>query len=54
MGIDRISTWMSRFGYGEYTGIDLSEERNGIMPTREWKQQRYKNLGIKVIQYRLV
>ncbi|WP_109400658.1 peptidoglycan DD-transpeptidase MrdA [Proteus sp. TJ1640] len=42
MGIDRISTWMSRFGYGEYTGIDLSEERNGIMPTREWKQQRYK------------
>ncbi|SQI32757.1 penicillin-binding protein 2 [Providencia alcalifaciens] len=42
MGIDRLSDWMTRFGYGEYTGIDLSEERQGIMPTREWKQKRYK------------
>ncbi|AJI95216.1 peptidoglycan DD-transpeptidase MrdA [Yersinia ruckeri] len=42
MGIDRLSEWMSKFGYGEYTGIDLSEERAGIMPTREWKQKRHK------------
>ncbi|EPL9571830.1 peptidoglycan DD-transpeptidase MrdA [Providencia rettgeri] len=42
MGIDRLSMWMTRFGFGEYTGIDLAEERSGIMPTREWKQKRYK------------
>ncbi|MGV7963521.1 peptidoglycan DD-transpeptidase MrdA [Photorhabdus tasmaniensis] len=42
MGIDRLSEWMTRFGYGEYTGIDLAEERTGIMPTREWKQKKYK------------
>ncbi|MDD9341407.1 MAG: peptidoglycan DD-transpeptidase MrdA [Providencia heimbachae] len=42
MGIDRLSAWMTRFGFGEYTGIDISEERSGIMPTREWKQKRYK------------
>ena len=42
MGIDRISEWMGRFGFGDYTGIDLAEERSGIMPTREWKQKRYK------------
>ncbi|AJK16864.1 peptidoglycan DD-transpeptidase MrdA [Yersinia pseudotuberculosis] len=42
MGIDRLSSWMSKFGYGEYTGIDLSEERAGLMPTREWKQKRHK------------
>lgn len=42
MGINRLSEWMTKFGYGEYTGIDLSEERTGIMPTREWKQKRYK------------
>ncbi|EMA4782839.1 peptidoglycan DD-transpeptidase MrdA [Providencia rettgeri] len=42
MGIDRLSVWMTRFGFGEYTGIDLAEERSGIMPTREWKQKRYK------------
>ncbi|MCW2474605.1 MULTISPECIES: peptidoglycan DD-transpeptidase MrdA [unclassified Symbiopectobacterium] len=42
MGIDRLSEWMNKFGYGEYTGIDLSEERSGNMPTREWKQKRFK------------
>lgn len=42
MGIDRISDWMQKFGYGHYTGIDLAEERSGIMPTREWKLKRYK------------
>ena len=42
MGIDRLSNWMQKFGFGDYTGIDLSEERAGIMPTREWKQNRYK------------
>ncbi|MFV9997890.1 MAG: peptidoglycan DD-transpeptidase MrdA [Arsenophonus endosymbiont of Dermacentor nuttalli] len=42
MGIDRISDWMKKFGYGYYTGIDLAEERSGIMPTRAWKQKRYK------------
>ncbi|XZQ57870.1 MAG: peptidoglycan DD-transpeptidase MrdA [Arsenophonus sp.] len=42
MGIDRISKWMKKFGYGQYTGIDLPEENSGIMPTREWKKKRYK------------
>ncbi len=42
MGIDRLSTWLTKFGYGQYTGIDLSEERSGLMPTREWKLKRYK------------
>jgi len=42
MGIDRLSEWMGKFGYGHYTGIDLSEERSGNMPTREWKQKRFK------------
>lgn len=42
MGINRLSEWMTKFGYGEYTGIDLSEEASGVMPTREWKQKRHK------------
>ncbi|CAK8736406.1 Peptidoglycan D,D-transpeptidase MrdA [Sodalis praecaptivus] len=48
MGIDRLSEWMTKFGYGQYTGIDLSEERAGVMPTRDWKIARFKNPGIKV------
>lgn len=42
LGIDRLSTWMNRFGYGEYTGIDISEETRANMPTREWKRARHK------------
>ncbi|MDF7680415.1 peptidoglycan DD-transpeptidase MrdA [Enterobacteriaceae bacterium ESL0689] len=42
MGIDRLSEWMTKFGYGHYTGIDLAEERSGNMPTREWKLKRFK------------
>ncbi|MEJ2762850.1 penicillin-binding protein 2 [Photobacterium sp. MCCC 1A19761] len=42
MGIDRLSAWMSRFGYGEYTGIDIHEESQANMPTREWKQARFR------------
>ncbi len=42
MGIDRLSSWMSKFGYGHYSGIDLSEERSGNMPTRDWKLKRFK------------
>lgn len=54
MGIDRLSEWMGKFGYGHYTGIDLAEERSGNMPTREWKQKRFKNRGIRVTPFRLV
>ncbi|HIF9078658.1 TPA: penicillin-binding protein 2 [Photobacterium damselae] len=42
MGIDRLSTWMKKFGYGQPTGIDIREETNGNMPTREWKHARFK------------
>ncbi|MCV2883972.1 penicillin-binding protein 2 [Aestuariibacter sp. AA17] len=41
-GIDRISDSMSEFGFGDYTGIDLYEESDGIMPSRGWKRA-YKN-----------
>lgn len=42
LGIDRLSTWMNKFGYGELTGIDLHEESSANMPTREWKRARHR------------
>ncbi len=39
--IDKISTFMYQFGFGEYTGIDIHEEKKGIMPSREWKRNRH-------------
>lgn len=42
MGVDRFSTAMRKFGFGERTGIDLPSEATGLMPTKEWKEQRHK------------
>ncbi|MDP2574819.1 penicillin-binding protein 2 [Vibrio penaeicida] len=42
MGIDRISTWMMLFGFGDFTGIDIHEESKANMPTREWKMARHR------------
>jgi penicillin-binding protein 2 len=41
LGITRISQMMRKFGFGEYTGIDLHEESRAIMPSIEWKRARY-------------
>jgi penicillin-binding protein 2 len=44
MGIDRIHTMLSQFGYGKSTGIDLNEEYAGLLPSREWKQKVHKHV----------
>ncbi|MDO4897395.1 MAG: penicillin-binding protein 2 [Moraxella sp.] len=42
LGINKLHDWMSRFGFGQKTGIDLPNEKAGIMPSPEWKQKTYK------------
>lgn len=42
LGIDRLSHWMTRFGFGDYTGLDIYEEGKANMPTREWKMSRHR------------
>lgn len=42
MGIDRIHFWLSKFGYGQYSGIDLMEQAKGVLPDREWKLKVHK------------
>ena len=41
LGIDRIHDSMSQFGFGEFTGIDLYEESQAILPSRGWKRARF-------------
>lgn len=41
LGITKISNMMEKFGFGDYTGIDLHEESKGIMPSVAWKRARY-------------
>jgi penicillin-binding protein 2 len=42
LGIDPIATYSRQFGLGEKTGIALSSERPGLVPSTEWKK---KNRG---------
>jgi penicillin-binding protein 2 len=41
-GIDNIYTYMSRFGFGQPSGIDIDEERTANLPSREWKKRVHK------------
>jgi penicillin-binding protein 2 len=42
LGIDPIHHYGAMFGLGEETGIDLPGESPGILPSRDWKQERYR------------
>jgi penicillin-binding protein 2 len=42
MGIDAISDFMKPFGFGQLTGIDLEHEKQGVLPSKEWKRNRFK------------
>ncbi len=39
LGIDRMSAFMQQFGFGHRTGIDLTGESSGLMPSRTWKRR---------------
>ena len=42
LGIDNIYRFMSQFGFGKKTGIDLFGEAAGILPSEDWKLKRFK------------
>lgn len=42
LGINRLSTFVRYFGFGQKSGIDISGEVSGLLPTPEWKMRRYK------------
>jgi penicillin-binding protein 2 len=41
LGVDRISSFLARLGFGAPTGIDISGEKAGILPSREWKEKTF-------------
>ncbi|RYZ93118.1 MAG: hypothetical protein EOO68_22025, partial [Moraxellaceae bacterium] len=40
MGIDRMHDWMTQFGFGAKTGIDLPNESSGLYPSPKWKMEK--------------
>ncbi len=41
MGIQAMTSFVSHFGFGKKTGIDIRGELEGLLPTPEWKKRRF-------------
>jgi len=41
LGIDYIANNLKKMGFGKKTGIDLPNEKRGIVPNKEWKAKRF-------------
>ena len=41
LGIDKTAPYLAEFDLGRQTGIDLPNEYRGVLPSREWKAQRF-------------
>ncbi|MEO8399278.1 MAG: penicillin-binding protein 2, partial [Ignavibacteriaceae bacterium] len=41
IGLDRWAEYSNRFGFGEKTGIDISEESPGLIPNSKYYEKRY-------------
>ncbi len=42
LGINNIFNFISQFGFGRKTGIDIPGEVAGLLPSPEWKMKRFK------------
>jgi penicillin-binding protein 2 len=40
LGVDKLAEYARSFGLGTPTGIQLPREKQGLIPTREWKEKR--------------
>ncbi|MBS99994.1 MAG: penicillin-binding protein 2 [Oceanospirillaceae bacterium] len=40
-GIDNMSDYLGRFGFGQVTSLDLPEADDALLPSRDWKRGRY-------------
>lgn len=42
LGIEKLSSFVRHFGFGQRSGIDINGENSGLLPTPEWKKRRFK------------
>ncbi len=42
LGVDTMTAYLQRFGFGSKLGIDLPGERSGFLPSKEWKEETKK------------
>jgi penicillin-binding protein 2 len=40
LGVDRLNTYLAKFGLGQKTGVDLPGEASGLLPDGTWKKKQ--------------
>lgn len=48
IGIEAMHEYLTRFGLGQATGIDISGEMRGLVPSREWKRGAFRERADQV------
>jgi penicillin-binding protein 2 len=48
LGINRLHDFLTEFGLGQKTGIDILGERTGLVPSPEWKKKTFKQKNLQV------
>ncbi len=48
IGIDRMHYYLSQFGLGQSTGIDMTGEQVGLVPSRAWKRGAFREQADRV------
>ena len=43
LGIDNMHEYLTRFGLGNASGVDILGERPGVVPSREWKRLNFRD-----------
>jgi penicillin-binding protein 2 len=38
LGLDRIADWAKKYGFGNRTGVELTGELDGLVPSEQWKK----------------
>lgn len=41
LGVDKLTSFISHFGFGKKSGLDIKGEIEGLLPTPEWKMRRF-------------
>lgn len=42
LGIDGIAGFMTQFGFGSRTGVDIEGESEGVLPSQAWKKKHFR------------
>ena len=48
IGIDNMHYYLDQFGLGQKTGLDMTGESEGLVPSREWKRQAFRERADQV------